>query len=72
VALALAERIRLSMRQPFKLADNWCNLISASIGIAIYPDHGQDSATLSKSADDAMFEAKAKGRNRVQLFQANT
>ncbi|MDE2584811.1 MAG: diguanylate cyclase, partial [Betaproteobacteria bacterium] len=41
---------------------------SSSIGIALYPDHGEDLLQLSKSADSAMYGAKRHGRNNVQLF----
>ncbi|OIQ74324.1 cyclic di-GMP phosphodiesterase Gmr [mine drainage metagenome] len=43
--------------------------ISVSIGISIYPDHGQDAETLIKSADTAMYYAKEGGRNNYQFFE---
>ena len=42
--------------------------ISSSIGIAIYPDHAQDSITLVKCADVAMYQAKEGGRNSYLQF----
>lgn len=39
--------------------------ITASFGVAIFPEHGQDSDTLVNLADKALYQAKAKGRNRV-------
>ncbi|MDA8277902.1 MAG: EAL domain-containing protein [Actinomycetota bacterium] len=42
--------------------------VSASIGVAIFPDDGEDSNTLLKSADSAMYQAKKLGRNQVQFF----
>ncbi|HHO69005.1 MAG TPA: diguanylate cyclase, partial [Gammaproteobacteria bacterium] len=35
---------------------------TASIGIALYPDHGHEPATLLKHADEAMYQAKEEGQ----------
>jgi diguanylate cyclase (GGDEF)-like protein/PAS domain S-box-containing protein len=42
--------------------------ISPSIGICLYPDHGQDVPTLMRNADAAMYHAKGAGRNTYQFF----
>lgn len=42
--------------------------VSASVGIAFYPEDGQDSGSLVKAADSAMYRAKELGRNRVEFF----
>jgi diguanylate cyclase (GGDEF)-like protein/PAS domain S-box-containing protein len=68
-ALLVAEKIRASLAQPFDLPGYERQNISASIGIALYPDHGNDEVGLAKNADDAMYRAKTGGRNLVQIFQ---
>ena len=67
----VAEKIRQTLHQTFELANHVLQ-ISASIGIAIYPEHGSDQSTLLKHADMAMYLAKDTGRNRVQLFESLT
>ena len=43
-------------------------LLTASIGIALYPDDGEDAATLLKHADTAMYHAKDSGRDNCQFY----
>ncbi|MED4454488.1 putative bifunctional diguanylate cyclase/phosphodiesterase [Metabacillus fastidiosus] len=43
---------------------------TASIGISIYPFHGEDAETLIKNADTAMYEAKERGKNTYQLYNS--
>jgi len=68
-ALAVARRIAEQMRKPFVVGDSELQL-SASIGIAVYPDDGTDAATLLRHADAAMSHAKAQGRNNCQFYSA--
>lgn len=42
--------------------------VSASIGVALYPEHGRDASTLLKNADAAMYQAKQEGRNQFGFF----
>lgn len=42
--------------------------VTCSIGVALYPDDGEDATTLLKHADSAMYRAKEHGRNNFQFF----
>ena len=42
--------------------------ITCSVGISIFPDHGEDAETLIKNADAAMYCAKDNGRNALHVF----
>lgn len=61
-ASAVAEKICDALRQPFEIGDH-CLEISSSIGIAVYPEHGDDRKQLMRYADAAMYEAKKQGRS---------
>jgi len=43
------------------------NPVTASLGIAAFPEHGSSVGSLLRAADDALYEAKRKGRNRVEI-----
>lgn len=68
-ALAVAEKIRAALSQPFELAGHALQ-ISCSIGVALYPDHALDDIALAHHADQAMYQAKLAGRNRVVLCES--
>jgi len=63
----LAESIIASLNNPFYIEDNTL-FISASIGIAVYPEDGKDISSLLKSADQALYKSKHDGRNRYTFF----
>lgn len=65
--LRIAEKILLIIGQDISLQDNIVN-VSASIGIACYPDDATSYEELLKCADLAMFAAKDDGRNRFSFF----
>ena len=46
-------------------------IVTPSIGVSIYPQDGEDSQTLLKNADAAMYQAKADGRGRAKFFDAH-
>ncbi len=69
-AIAVANRIGDLMRLPFSLEGRDVTL-TTSIGIALYPQDGDDSATLLKHADTAMYHAKSSGRDTARLYSAS-
>lgn len=66
-AQQVGERLLQHLNQPFQLGHDEVS-ISASIGIALYPLHAGDIEHLLKSADSAMYHAKASGRGQVQMY----
>jgi len=65
---ALADKLLRSIRAPFLLSQGEPVRVSASLGMAIFPDHADSAEALIKAADTAMYAAKAAGRNRHALF----
>lgn len=65
-AAVAAGRIISAMKVPLSI-DGQRVEVTASIGVALFPDHCGDSETLLRHADSAMFRAKARGRNRFQM-----
>ncbi|MEH2093621.1 CHASE2 domain-containing protein [Nostoc sp.] len=66
IAAKVAEKILSSITKPIVL-DGYAIRISASIGISVYPYNSQDSETLMKQADAAMYRAKHLGKNRYEF-----
>jgi diguanylate cyclase (GGDEF)-like protein/PAS domain S-box-containing protein len=67
-AAAVAEAICASLSQPFELLGHRLCL-SASIGIAAYPEHGDENKQLLRHADEAMYAAKRQGGNRARIAE---
>lgn len=63
----LCNQLFESMKKPFIVHEQKLNL-SLSIGIAIYPHSGTDSATLLKIANVAMYDARAKELTSVSIY----
>ncbi len=63
----VAQKLLHCFSAPFEI-DAHEFFISASIGISLYPQDGMDVATLVKNADAAMYQSKAKGRNRSEFY----
>lgn len=68
-AIRVAEHILQTLAHPLPVMGHDIQL-SASIGISIFPDDGQDSETLIHAADMAMYRAKKLGRSCYQFHQA--
>jgi diguanylate cyclase (GGDEF)-like protein len=64
----VGDKILHALNQPFELAGHTLQ-ISASIGVAVYPEHGNNEKLLVKNADLAMYHAKENGRNNVKIYQ---
>ena len=63
----VAQEILQQMSEPFLLNDHR-SFVSASIGITLYPNDAKTLESLLKNADQAMYTAKDKGRNRYNYF----
>lgn len=69
-ASAIAETIRNAVRDPLPVGpSDLC--ITTSIGISLYPGDGEDTETLLRNADAAMYRAKAEGRNAFRFYSAD-
>lgn len=68
-AAHVAGRILQSVAQPFYIGHHELN-VSASIGIAEYPENGSTLDDLSRCADSALYRAKHAGRNNYQFYTA--
>lgn len=68
LALSISERVRSQIRELVieELPDVDMDL-SASVGVAFFPDDGADPKTLMRVADDALYRAKRRGRDQVVL-----
>lgn len=68
VAQSIAERLQAALREPFFVAQHEL-VITASMGISLYPRDGTDASALRRNADTAMYEAKQSGKDRVRFYR---
>lgn len=61
------ERILKEIAKPYTIDEHEVN-ISCSLGFSVYPDHGEDTETLLKNADNAMYQAKESGKNTFKFY----
>jgi len=66
-AVDIAERLIVAFRQPIQAGKHSLQ-VTPSVGIAQFPEHGEDVDTLLKHADTAMYEAKRQGRNAFSVY----
>ncbi len=66
----VADNLLRALEAPFHVAGQEL-FIGASIGISLFPDDAASSDMLIRNADSAMYRAKARGRNNVQLYTAD-
>ncbi|MEX0942017.1 MAG: EAL domain-containing protein [Pseudomonadales bacterium] len=67
-ASTIAEKILNELKEPFVIDDHDL-YVSASIGIAVFPEAGQTREALIQSADLAMYSVKDKGKNGFEFFK---
>jgi diguanylate cyclase (GGDEF)-like protein/PAS domain S-box-containing protein len=66
--LKALERVLRTIAIPYRVNDRQQALVSASIGVTVYPNDSSDADTLVRHADLAMYAAKLAGRNRFHFF----
>ena len=67
----VTQSIIVALAQPFYFGYEYSAYISASIGIAVYPQDAKDAESLIGCADQAMYAAKESGRNNFNFFTAS-
>ncbi|MED5594558.1 EAL domain-containing protein [Janthinobacterium sp. P210006] len=67
ISALLDARLIPAMREPHQVEGNEL-YVSCSVGVAVYPDHGDDMDTLMRHADAAMYQAKSGGRDHARMF----
>ncbi|MFK8021591.1 MAG: diguanylate cyclase [Pseudomonadales bacterium] len=66
----IADRLLLDLAKPYSINSN--NLsVTASIGVALYPEHGTTLELLMMHADSAMYSAKRQGKNKYAIYSSN-
>jgi diguanylate cyclase (GGDEF)-like protein/PAS domain S-box-containing protein len=66
----ILQRVIDAINRPVALDAARSGKVTASIGITLFPADGSDADTLLRHADQAMYQAKKLGRNRIRLYAA--
>jgi diguanylate cyclase (GGDEF)-like protein len=68
-AESMAEAVLFLLRQPYHI-ESYELAGSASLGISLFPEHGEDAVTLHRLADMAMYQCKARNKDDYAVFDA--
>jgi len=66
-AREVAEKLRMALREPYDLGKGTTATVGASVGIAVFPQHGTDAEDLQRAADGALYHSKREGKNRISV-----
>jgi len=66
----VAQKVLKALTPPFEV-DHQTLYVTASIGVSLFPNDGEDASTLLKNADIAMYRAKEAGKNTYQFYSAD-
>lgn len=69
-AASMASKVIEAVSQPYDILGQDVSM-TASIGVSIYPIHGEEASTLIKNADLALYEAKHMNKNNYQIAASN-
>ena len=67
-AARVAEDLIHALNEPFRLPNGNEVVVGATVGIAVFPEHGDTEEALLQGADAALYQAKAEGRGRYRYF----
>lgn len=70
-ASLIAQKLISAINKPININNHLCQ-VGASIGISLFPQSAKDARTLLRLADDAMYAAKAEGKNTLSVGATNT
>lgn len=68
VAQKIGEKVHSAVNEPFQIDDQEI-FITASIGISLYPQDGEDAEALIKNSDTAMYHTKERGKNAYSFYE---
>ncbi len=68
-ALKVAEKLRAALAEPYSV-DGATLRVAASLGVSLFPRHGDDPERLQRAADDALYRAKRDGKDCIRVAGA--